>query len=68
MPSDDGWDWPMLLYIGTIILLRPEREFWRMVPKKLNALLSVHARINNPEDEDEEGNTKQQTGFIDQVM
>lgn len=71
MPADDGWDWPVLLYIATVILKRSEKEFWRMVPRKLNALLSAHAQINNSDDE-ETGDTsapsKSKVGFIDQVM
>lgn len=71
MPADDGWDWPVLLYIATVILLRPEKEFWRMVPRKLNALLSAHAQVNNPEDDGSGGTStpdKPKVGFIDQVM
>lgn len=69
MPADDGWDWPILLYVGTVILKRSEGAFWRMTPRKFNALLEAHARINNPEgDGSAKAADKPQTGFIDQVI
>lgn len=70
MPADDGWDWPILLYVGTVILKRSEGAFWTMTPRKFNALLSAHAKINNPEEADGTTATssKPQSGFIDQVI
>lgn len=65
MPVDDAWDWPMLLYVGTVILKRPESHFWRMTPRKLNALTKVHVEINSP---GESKANKPTTGYIDQIF
>lgn len=67
MPTGDAWDWPTLLYIGTVILRRSEREFWRMTPRKLNALAAVHVELHSG------GKTKHngedvQYGYIDQIF
>lgn len=72
MPQDDGWNWPFLLYVATVILRRSEKQFWRMTPRKLHALVGVHAEINSPDssgkaDAATGGNSKP-TGFIDQVI
>lgn len=65
MSPSDSWDWPFLLYMATVTLLRPEAAFWRMTPRKLKALIDVHVMINNPE----EGKKKNSaSGFIDQVL
>jgi hypothetical protein len=63
MPKNDNWDWPFLLYTATVVLHRPERQFWRMTPRKLNALAKVHVEVNEPS---EEKQPKQQ--YIDQIM
>jgi uncharacterized phage protein (TIGR02216 family) len=74
MPIDDGWDWPFLLYVGTITLRRPEKAFWRMTPRKLNALSRAHAAMHSSGKEKEEA--EQNTGgfqdavpgFIDHIF
>jgi uncharacterized phage protein (TIGR02216 family) len=73
MPPNDGWDWPLLLYVATVILRRTERQFWRMTPRKLNALTSAHAFVNNGGESDNSTNSPKgqegpQVGFIDQVF
>lgn len=45
MPNQDGWDWPFILYAGTVWLNRTEYEVWNMTPRKLFALLTVHYDI-----------------------
>jgi hypothetical protein len=67
MPSSDGWDWPFLLYTATVILHRSEKQFWRMTPRKLNALSRIYSRINDPE-EQKKAKAAPKTGFIDQVF
>lgn len=64
MPVDDAWDWPTLLYVGTVLLRRSERAFWRMTPRKLSSLTKVHIRFNGGDD-DKAGASK---GFIDDVL
>lgn len=49
MPTADAWDWPLLLYAGVVILKMSERQFWRTTPRKLFALLRVHADLNSVE-------------------
>lgn len=38
MPIEDGWDWPWLLFTGTILLGIPEKEFWQYTPLKFTTL------------------------------
>ena len=65
MPLDDGWDWPFLLYIGTVILRRSEKVFWRMTPRKLNALTRAHAEMKGASKKSaQQGDT---AGFQDAV-
>ncbi len=34
------WDWVYMYYCATVLLGMSEREFWRLTPRKLNALMS----------------------------
>ncbi len=70
MPQDDAWDWPLLLYAGTVILNRSEREFWRMSPRKLKALSKIHVELNtsDPKKNKKGAMTQSKPGFIDQVF
>lgn len=46
----DGWDWPFIIYAGTVWLRRKEEDVWKMTPRKFKALLDVHndlQRIQN---------------------
>ena len=65
MPVEDSWDWPLLLYVGTVILKRSEREFWRMTPRKFNALTRVHMKFNDPDYKPKE---KPRVAYIDQIF
>ncbi|MNH36438.1 hypothetical protein D3C79_972270 [compost metagenome] len=74
MPEDDSWDWPVIMYVATVILKRPEREFWRMTPRKFKALTDAHVEMNTPPDEknkmqgtkDPRKNVRR--GYIDQIV
>lgn len=66
MPLDDSWDWPILLYIATVMLGRSERQFWRMTPRKLNALTRAHVKMNP--NGDGEADKPQKQAFIDQII
>jgi hypothetical protein len=61
-PKDEGWDWPWLKYLGTVILHKSENEFWRSTPRELDALWRKH--------QERMGWTKQQPqmAFIDEVL
>ena len=74
MEPEDPWDWPFLMYVGTVILRRTDKQFWRMSPRKLSALAEVHADVNNPDGAPGgRGTSKsngigQPTAYIDQIM
>jgi len=67
MPLNDPWDWPILLYVATVILQRSEREFWRMTPRKLNALTRAHVTLNGG-DKGKKGKVAAKPGFIDNIF
>jgi hypothetical protein len=62
MPQNDAWDWPLLYYVGTVILHMSPIQFWKCTPRKLNALSLIHASLHNPKDE------KDEMKFIDEVF
>lgn len=64
MPLNDPWDWVLLNYTATVLLNRSEKEFWKMTPRKLNALSDLHIKINA---NDKKG-TNPRPGYIDQIM
>lgn len=68
MPVNDSWDWPKLLYIGTVLLRRTEGQFWRMTPRKLNALARAYIAMNPSGDSKETTKGGATTGYIDQVF
>lgn len=77
MEPEDPWDWPFLMYVGTVILRRTDKQFWRMSPRKLSALAKVHADINNPDGASgapgggrtiKSNGIGQPTAYIDQIM
>jgi hypothetical protein len=47
MQAADEWDWPFLIYAGTVILRRTEAETWAMRPRTLHALLKVYGDIES---------------------
>jgi len=65
MPNNDTWDWPVLLYVGTITLKRTERQFWKMTPRKLKALTDTHIDLNEGKQKDK---GKNKARYIDQVF
>lgn len=67
-PLQDGWDWPFIIYVGTVWLRRSEEEVWNMTPKKLYALLKVHIDLESAKS----GSTKKPSGqakgtYIDNI-
>jgi len=67
MPTHDAWDWPLLLYIGTVLLKRSEKEFWRMTPVKLRALTDAHIELN-PTGDGSEKKQDSKPAYIDQLF
>jgi len=45
--TEENLDWVTLYYIGTIILHMPESTFWRCTLRKLQALFSLHCRMQS---------------------
>lgn len=68
MPRDDTWDWPVLMYVGTVFLRRNERQFWRMTPRKLKALTDAHIDLNSSKEGGSDTKSKSGVGYIDQVI
>lgn len=66
MKTSDSWDWPLLLYSARKVLGYSDREFWKLTPRKLNALIRIHAEVRDPKNNKNEGTGK--PGYIDQVM
>lgn len=66
MSPKDTWEWPFLMYVGTVILRRPEKAFWRMTPRKLTSLMNVYVELKTPKDEKD--TTQNKMGYIDQVL
>jgi hypothetical protein len=55
------------LYVATVVLKRSERQFWKMSPRKLNALVKIHIKMNSSDEDGESPETTKQ-GFIDQIF
>lgn len=55
-----------MMYVATVILRRTEKQFWRMSPRKLNALVKAHVRLNNPDESEKQ--EKPKMGYIDQIF
>jgi hypothetical protein len=55
------------MYEAKMMLNRSERQFWKMSPRKLNALVKAHIMINNPDEQEERASNKP-TGYIDQIF
>lgn len=77
MTPNDGWDWPFLMYVATVILGRTERQFWKMTPRKLSALAKAHVTYHGGDKEDEgasptssipQQRQKDTFGHIDQII
>ena len=63
----DSWNWPYMLYAGTVWLKLTEEQFWDMLPIKFMALLKVHQDINSAPGKGTE-TQKTATAYIDQVQ
>jgi len=44
-----------------VILQKSEADFWNSTPREINALMAVHADVNNPKE-------KEKLGYIDEVL
>jgi hypothetical protein len=75
MPTNDGWDWPWMLFTGTILLGFSEREFWEMTPLKFRTLWDCQREYDEMRYSSSGNNksgrrsnvNKVQDGFIDQI-
>jgi len=70
-PLKDGWDWPFIIYAGTVLLRRSEDEVWNMTPRKLYALLNVYSDLEKAKwgsnDNPSKPGQKPQQGYIDNL-
>ena len=41
-----SWDWSYMYYCATVLLGMSEQEFWRLTPRKLNALMAKYIEVN----------------------
>jgi uncharacterized phage protein (TIGR02216 family) len=62
MPLTDAWDWPLLYYVGTVILNMSPGVFWRSTPRRLYSIIGVHTAINGGESKE------QPKAYIDQLF
>lgn len=56
------------MYIATVILNRTEQEFWKMTPKKLQALFSVYIQLKKMENGGNSKEAVQEDTFIDNIL
>jgi uncharacterized phage protein (TIGR02216 family) len=61
MVQDDPWDWPLLFYVGTVLLQMTPSYFWRCTPRKLSLLIAQHLEINNTQ-------KKEELAYVDQIL
>lgn len=52
-----------MYYAGRVVLNMSEQEFWKTTPRILDALVSVHAEVNDPE-----SRPKNKKGYIDEIF
>lgn len=63
----DNWDWPFIMYAGTVWLKRTEEEVWKLTPRKLQALMRVHYDVMKKQNGVASKDTKQEYDFIDNI-
>jgi hypothetical protein len=69
------WDWPFIVYAGTVWLNRSEEDVMQMTPRKFYSLLTVHYDIKRLENGSNKSNTNWRTngiheaptGYIDMI-
>jgi hypothetical protein len=69
------WDWPFIVYAGTVWLNRSEEDVMQMTPRKFYSLLTVHYDIKRLENGSSTSNTNWRTngiqtaptGYIDMI-
>jgi hypothetical protein len=65
MATDDGWDWPFLLYAATVMLHMAETNFWIITPCKLQSLIGVYIKVHEVSEPNGASTSAQ---CIDQVL
>jgi hypothetical protein len=46
-PSQDGWDWPYILYVGRKWLGYTDDQIWSLTPRQFYAQLEVHKDVTS---------------------
>jgi hypothetical protein len=44
-PSQDGWDWPYILYVGRKWLGYTDDQLWSLTPRQFDSQLKVHLDV-----------------------
>jgi uncharacterized phage protein (TIGR02216 family) len=66
MDSDDGWNWPWLLFLGMRELRISEEAFWNMTPCKYYTLLDCAIKLHGG-DKVDKTQSEIPEGYIDQI-
>jgi hypothetical protein len=45
-PSQDGWDWPYILYVGRKWLGYTDDQIWSLTPRQFDSQLKVHQDVS----------------------
>lgn len=67
--TDDGWDWPVMLYFALRYLNVDEEVFWGYTPRKFSALVDAHQFIESQKNGSTKHNGKQESAWttVDQI-
>jgi hypothetical protein len=60
--TSSAWDWPLLFYVGTVLLNMSPAYFWSCTPRKLNLLSKQHIELNSKK------TNSNNLRYIDQVL
>jgi hypothetical protein len=65
--TQDGWDWPYILYVGRKWLGYTDEQVWRLTPKQFASQVSVHENVIKQMHGVDGSKTDAPSGFIDQI-
>lgn len=52
--ENGGWDWEWFYFLGTVKLLRSDREFWALTPRQFFSLVDMNNRFEGGDGEEAE--------------
>jgi len=65
--EDDGWDWPFMLFFGTVELRMTEEQFWNTTPRKFRALSDAAIEYKQLLYDSSDKKAEPEIGYIDQI-